>query len=221
LTTTRFDGAVEQRVDSVEHPPDAVMRVLRDATEEEMIEAFVLAELESSRHGQPYPQLALGDLSRYEGPTPLASALRRVALFLFRGYGQDEYLFAGFPTHATWKLVAVPIAELREWLYAHEPTWLALSESTRLVRVGARNVGKVHQVQDASDCILAVEQDVRNGKTYQPIIAAALSESSPHVIAEGHTRATAYVRALNGDVEVEVIVGYSPGLVTWRYYGRP
>jgi hypothetical protein len=211
------------------------MRVLRDATEEEMIEAFVLAELDSTRHGQPYPQLAglSGDLSRYRGSTPLASALRRTALYLFRGYGQNEYLFAGFPTDAQWKLVAVPVGELEGWLYAHEDTWLTLSEESRLVRDGAANVGKVDRlshatlpgvraaVQGASACILAVEQDVRNGKAYQPIIAAALNESSPHVIAEGHTRATAYVRALDPDDEIEVIVGYSPRLATWRYYGRP
>jgi hypothetical protein len=198
------------------------MRVLRDATEEEMIEAFVLAELDSIRHGgDHYLQLAGGDLSRYRGQSPLASALRRVALFHFRGYGRNALLYAGFPTNATWKLVAVPISELREWLYAHEQTWLALSESTRLVRVGARNVGKVQKMKETSDCILAVEQDVRNGKTYPPIIAAALSESSPHIIAEGHTRATAYVRALDPEVEVEVIVGYSSALPMWGFYGTP
>ena len=213
---SRCAGAVLSRSYS------AGVRVLRDATEDEMIEAFVLAELDSTRHGgDHYLQIADGDLSRYRGPSPLASALRRVALFHFRGYGRDALLFTGFPTDATWKLVAVPIAELREWLYAHEQTWLALSEDTRLVRVGARNVGKVQAVKDTSDCILAVEQDVANGKTYHPIIAAALNESSPHVIAEGHTRATAYVRALDSDDEIEAIVGYSPRLATWHYYGRP
>jgi hypothetical protein len=84
------------------------------------------------------------------------------------------------------------------------------------------NVPSIRErVRTASECIRAVEQDVRNGKTYQPIIAVALNESSPHVIAEGHTRATAYVRALDPDAEIEVIVGYSPGLANWRYYGRP
>jgi hypothetical protein len=144
-----------------------------------------------------------------------------VALFHARGFGQNEYLFAGFPTDVKWKLVAVPVGELKGWLYAHEPTWLALSNNSRLVRDGAANVGKVPSVQQTSDCIIAVEQDVRKGKTYPPIIAAALSESTPHLIAEGHTRATAYVRALDAEAEVEVIVGYSSGLPTWRYYGSP
>jgi hypothetical protein len=68
------------------------MRVLRDATEDEMIEAFVLAELGSTRHGgDHFLQVAGGDLTRYRGPSPLASVLRRVALFLFRGYGRNEY----------------------------------------------------------------------------------------------------------------------------------
>ncbi len=208
-----------------------------------MIEAFVLAELDSTRHGgNHYLQLAAGDLSRYRGSSPLASALRRVALFLFRGYGWNEALFRGFPTDVTWKLVAVPIAELREWLYAHEDTWLTLSQNSRLVRDGAANVENVENVQQlrypnlppipnvpeirervrvASECILAIERDVKNRKTYPPIIAAALNESSPHIIAEGHSRATAYIRARELDAEIEVIVGYSPGLATWHYYGRP
>ena len=94
--------------------------------------------------------------------------------------------------------------------------WLGQTLVPRLVRDGAANVGTVQAVQATSDCILAVERDARNGKTYPPIIAAALNESSPHVIAEGHTRATAYVRALDADAEIEVIVGYSPGLTTWH-----
>jgi hypothetical protein len=189
-----------------------------------MIDAFVLAELESSRHGGFYRGLVDGDLSRYRGDGELARALRRVALYLVRGYGRSAYLFAGFPDDATWKLVALPVGELRDWLYAHEQTWLALSKHARRVRVGARNVGKVPSIQETSACILAVETDVRNGRrasSYTPIIAAAVDEDSPHVIAEGHTRATAFVRALQPQDEVEVIVGYSPHVTSWQYFRLP
>jgi hypothetical protein len=197
------------------------MRHIRDLSEEEMIDAFVEAELESTRHGAAYSDLVFGDLTLYEGSCRHAKALRRIALSLIRGYGRGGYLFKGFPKDASWKLVAVPVSELGSWLYAHENTWLALSNRSRVLRDGAANVGTVPAVKETSDIILAVERDVRNGKTYPPIIGGAVSESAPHILAEGHTRATAYVRALDPENEVEVIVGYSPALTTWQYYGHP
>jgi hypothetical protein len=82
----------------------------------------------------------------------------------------------------------------------------------------------VPSIQVTSDCILAVEKDLKNGRSassYTPIIAAAVDEDSPRVLTEGHTRATAFVRALEPQDEVEVIVGYSPHLASWRYFGVP
>lgn len=200
------------------------MRVLREADEREMIDAFVLAELKSTRHQAHYAGLVGGDFSRYQGEGELARALRRVGLYIVRGYGRDDVLFRGFPDDASWRLVAVPIGELGDWLYAHEQTWLALSKLSRRVRVGARNVGKVPKIEETSNCIFAVADELSSGRSansYEPIIAAALDEQSPHVIAEGHTRATAFVRALDPDDEVEVIVGYSPNMASWSYFRSP
>jgi hypothetical protein len=197
------------------------MRLVRDITEDEMIEAFVLAEVKSTRFGANYAYVAAGDTTLYEGDSVDAKGARRFALAQIRGYGTNRYLFTGFPTNASWKLMAVPRRELEGWLYAHEDTWLALSHNSRVLRDGAANVGKVAAVADTSDNILAVESDVRSGKRYPPVIAAAVSETSPHILAEGHTRATAYVRALDADDEIEVIVGYSADLPMWRYYGTP
>jgi hypothetical protein len=196
------------------------MRVVRELSDDEMIAAFVLAEVDSARFGRLYADLVGGNLSLYEGDDAHAKAYRREALRRVRGYGAGAYLFVGFPSDVTWRLIAVTADELGGFLYADYPTWVTLSQGSRLVRDGAANVGAIHPSEDPTDGILAVEQAVRRGATLEPIIAAALNESSPHVIAEGHTRATALVRALNPDDElVEVIVGYSPGLATWRFYG--
>ena len=50
------------------------------------------------------------------------------------------------------------------------------------------------------------------------VIAAAIGESETPILVEGHTRATAYVRALDPDDEIEVIVGYSPNLDNWHFF---
>jgi len=50
------------------------------------------------------------------------------------------------------------------------------------------------------------------------LIVAATGEDEPHVVVEGHTRATAYVRGLLPDAEVEVIAAYSPAIASWAFY---
>jgi hypothetical protein len=94
---------------------------------------------------------------------------------------------------------------------------VALSGGTRLVRDGAANVQTPGGAAKAPG-IVAAEEAVREGKRFQPIIAAAESESAVHILAEGHTRATAYVRALDADNEIEVIIGYSTNLRRWHFF---
>jgi hypothetical protein len=198
------------------------MRLVRDLTEDDMVEAFVLGELDSPLYGAQYAGAVFGDLTLYEGECRHAKALRKLALALVRGYGVNQFLFAGFPFDASWKLMAVPIRELEGWLYVGRVEgWLALSKDSRKVGDGAANVGNVPGVEERSNSILAIENAVKSGTKYRPLIAAAVSETSPHILIEGHTRATAFVRALNPDDEVEVIVGYSAGLPAWTYYGTP
>ena len=194
------------------------MRLIREVTDEEMVDAFVEADLGSTRHGALWADFVLGDLSLYDGSCRHARALRRIALSYIRGYGRNVALFRAFPPDASWRLVAVAVRELENWLYLPVDGWLALSDNSRLLRDGVANVGKLPSQDETSDCILAVEGDVRNGKTYPPIIAAALNESSPHIVVEGHTRATAYVRALAPDDEVQAIVGYSAALASWAFF---
>jgi hypothetical protein len=133
-----------------------------------------------------------------------------------RGYPVSA-LFTGFPSDPSWKLVAVPVRELGEFLYLREYGWVALSGGTRLVRDGAANVQTPGGAAKAPG-IVAAEEALREGKRFQPIIAAAESESAVHILAEGHTRATAYVRALEADDEIEVIIGYSTNLRRWHFF---
>jgi hypothetical protein len=191
------------------------MRVQGDTTEDAMIRAFVEAEIDSPIDGPRYTAVVGGDVQALLDPA--ASALRAQALRAVRGY-PDAYLFTGFPRDVSWKLVAVSVDELGDFLYLNnEPGWSKLSRGSRLVRDGAANVETPVGVDKAAS-ILGVEQAVRDGQTFPPIIAVALDESSPRVIVEGHTRATAYVRAPKPDDEVEAITGYSPSLARWHFF---
>jgi hypothetical protein len=114
--------------------------------------------------------------------------------------------------------VVVSVRELGDFLYANDPTWTTLTLGSRLIRDGAANLETVPTHEAARPNILAIEQGMRAGQGYEPLIAAATSEGSQHILVEGHARATAYVRTLEPEHEIEVIVGYSPALSTWHYF---
>jgi hypothetical protein len=109
------------------------------------------------------------------------------------------------------------VRELGGFLYLREHGWVALSGGTRLVRDGAANVKTALGAAKAAG-IVATEEAVREGKRFQPIIAAAENQGAVHIVAEGHTRATAYVRALDANAEVEVVIGYSTNLRRWHFF---
>jgi hypothetical protein len=182
--------------------------------------AFVRAERESPHHVLAYAQIAVqlagGNVSLYEGSIsdPNANLMRRVALGATRGYPSG--LFGGIPLAVTWQLAAVTVGELADFHHLNDGAWIDLTDGSRLVRDAA--AGAERSTSDKAPDVLAVEREVRNGATYPPIIALAENESSPPIIAEGNTRAAAYVRALTPADEVEAIVGYCAGLARWSFY---
>src|SRR5438105_15406847 len=110
------------------------MHIVRNVTEKEMIRVFVEAEAESPHYGAAYARAAREFGSDRDALSdPDADRLRAKVLRAVRGYPVTA-LFTGFPTDAGWKLVAVPVRELGEFLYLRENGWVALSGGTRLVR---------------------------------------------------------------------------------------
>jgi hypothetical protein len=139
------------------------------------------------------------------------------ALAEFRGYGKNTALFTGFPTDATWLRVAYTVGEVSEMRYANYATWVALSAGTRLVRDGAENVLLVQVEENANHNIIAVQRRVAEGELFPELILAAETKESVPIIMEGHTRATAYVRVLPADAEVEALLGVSKSLSQWVF----
>lgn len=184
-----------------------------------MVLAFLSAEVDSDRfaHGSRY---SLGDLELVRNPDltdAVANQRRRSALAKYRGWRRNTYLFAGFPRDVRWKLVEVTIGELGHFRYAREATWIELTADTLLVKDGATNAGR-QPLSETKERIRAVEREIRRGATYPPLIVTSEGEDQVHVLIEGHTRASAYVRALKWRETREVIVGYVSSLSGWRWY---
>jgi hypothetical protein len=184
-----------------------------------MVRAFLLAELDSPRWGPLIHKLLrthIGVVTHASGDDPVQSLVRRMVLTAYRGYGIDTYLFAGFPDEVAWSRCAATVQELGGFRYANCEPWAPLAGGARLVRDGAAHVEV--GPSDVAAAVGAIENEIRGSRTYPPLIAVGVARNGVHVLVEGHTRATAYIRALGPSDEIELVVGYSAGMSSWRFW---
>jgi hypothetical protein len=200
------------------------MKLLEPSTEDEMILAFLRAEIESPDYQDRILQVpgARALVDQADPPSEQENADRRWLLGFSRGY-PGSALFLGFPTGITWFRTRLMIGELGTARYMDYPRWVVLSKGTRLVADGAKNVD-MEWPPDASDkdpspTIKAIAARVENGEAFPELIFVGEPEAAPDqlVLIEGHSRATAYVYA-NANTEIDALVGFSPSIVRWRWY---
>ena len=193
------------------------------ATADDVVLAFVRAEVDSSRFGECYRSvLASRGLSRAElieeaDLTDRAhNAARAQLLQACRGY-PNQALFSGFPSDTRWRRVEIEPTELHRLHYANYPDWTALSGGTRRV-VDA--VGNIDSSSDGKrvDPINSIAARLRAVHRFPELIAV---EHGPQnlVLVEGHARATAYV-AVRPAWNLELLLGSSAKLVNWAFYPK-
>jgi hypothetical protein len=117
------------------------------ATEDEMIVAFLRAEIDSSRYRDCIQAgvAHLGVNRRLIDAPNLADSTENVLrrrLLYYRGYESRKYLFAGFPSDVDWRRVEVEACDVNRMQYMPDRNWLEISGETRLVSVGARNLSR-------------------------------------------------------------------------------
>jgi hypothetical protein len=195
------------------------MTALVPASEDEMVCAFLLAELDSPLWRWFIHTLLRTDVGVVTHPSvddPAQSLVRRLVLAAYRGYGIGTYLFAGFPADVMWWRTTTTAQELGGFRYANCDPWASMAGSTRLVRDGAQRLDG--GPSDRVAAVREVESGVLQEHAYPPLIAVGSNSDGDHVLVEGHTRATAYVRALAPSDEVELIVGHSATMSAWRFW---
>ena len=105
-----------------------------------------------------------------------------------------------------------------EWRYVTEPFGRTVAACAPHTEIEPPTFDANGNDRRSFPHLLEIEKRIRNGETLEPVIAAAPSPDDPYVLVEGWKRATAYVRVLPPEAEVAAFVGYSPAMVTWRYY---
>jgi hypothetical protein len=186
------------------------VEIIKPLTEDDMIRAWVEAERESPRYRDQWVQMGLGAV-------PLSVAACRTALKALRGF-PDRYIFEGLPLPMQWSLAAVTLEELGRFRYLnYPPSFVALSEGTRLVRDGAANVERVQVAEGLNERVEQTEAGLAAGQVHEPVIAVTSPTEPTPILIEGNTRATAYVRCRPPDDTVELILGTAADLSGWVF----
>lgn len=177
------------------------MRYLRDASQAEMIWAFLRGEYDSARFG-PEVRAAMernGCPEEYLSNARLDDMAecdaRRRALADCRDWGRDAGLFEGFPARVRWLLARCEPGDLDALRYIRYSYWDELSNWTGRAREGARSVLAGREVFGVSNAAFTAGAALlRAGGTFPPMIA--LCSAAPRfVLLEGHSRLTAYALA--------------------------
>jgi hypothetical protein len=197
------------------------MRELEQITDNEMIYAFIQAEAHASRWAKRYRESGLQPEDSGPNADPNnaeQNQRRRNALARGRGYGRDDLLFRGLPNNMTWYRVVVTVDELAAFMHLNYSTFIRLTGGSRLVRDGARNAETIKVDEDLDERILDLAQAVSKGERHPPLIAVAPDIDATPVILEGNTRASAYVRELPPEAEIEIILGVAPGVTAMTFF---
>lgn len=173
------------------------MKMIRKATEAEMVWAFLNMEYKSSRFhekldkiikereidksiiGDEFFSLAWADAKRIE------------LLSEYRGY-PDSGLFENYPKNIQWKLMMLEEGDIENLRYIDYSYWNELSKGTSKPTIGAMTVKSGEEIFNVSndgfyDGVKALE----SGVEFPPIILITKDEQE-YMILEGHQRATVY-----------------------------
>ena len=198
------------------------MNEIGPATEDDMVLAFLQAEVESPRFRQVclhFLQKAGRSREELIDNADLGSnddnRARRALLGETRGFKCNRYLFTGFPDTVRWRSIEVDCDEMKAFLYANDGTLLAASGGTRMVFDGAQNAESRVAPLDFCERVLAVRGRIDSGDRFPRLVAIETTDRRI-IIAEGNTRATAYVLA-RPTYPIAMLIGSSLEFGNWAY----
>jgi hypothetical protein len=202
---------------------------LGEATEEQVILAWLQAEIESPDFqayivGNPPNPANLSAALKAARQPDLRDAeqnqLRRRIVTSVYGFGEGTGSFEGLGRDIKWRRVRLTTAEVGEMLYARRSgPWQLVSPVTRKVAEGATNIGHVFTGDSTNMVVLSLASGLCHSEKKVPeIIALKRPSDGRLVILEGHARATAIFleahRFLKG---VDVYAGEGASIAGWAF----
>ena len=189
------------------------MRILRDASEEEMVLAFLREELDSKRFRESILK-ALKDAGASEElilegdiTSETQNILRCRVLGLFRGY-PDREIFENYPSDVTWKYAVFEADDLCKLRYVDYDYWNELSRETSSPVNAAETIRNGEEIYGISNqYYLEGKELLEQGMTFPPMILLTCGNER-YLILEGHCRATAYALLPEAFGGTEAYVGF-------------
>jgi hypothetical protein len=188
------------------------MRLLRSASEDDMVAVFLAAEANSERYGPQIREIlaGLGQPCRIvEAPDTrddTANAVRRQVLAAYRSYPTGD-VFTGMPAGVAWHHATLTPAELATVQYIDYPYWTDFSGGSRLAADGARRLGP-WQDQPTGSIYRRIAENLRDGRLPPPIILLGEPGPANLVVIEGHKRLTGLLLSPQWlPAELEVMLG--------------
>lgn len=200
------------------------VRVLGPASEDDMVLAFLRAELDSSRFSRQL-LTALADLGfdrtlvdEADLGDPEQNAGRRRVLDEYRGYERRIGLFGGLPKDVSWSWVALTPEELADVRYIHWDYWLEVSGGSRRPSDAIARMRR--QWEDPDDEVRQIADAVARGSLPHEIVVVGRPPGRDLVVLEGHVRLSGLLlRPELLPSEVRVLLGTSPRIGEWGCYG--
>jgi hypothetical protein len=197
------------------------MRLLGPVSEDEVVSAFLRAEIDSDRYGEKLRRLLARDqrepsvLRHPDLADDCENRYRQQLLDEHRAFERREEMFGGFPRQIDWLRAALEREEVLDILYIDWDWWRTLSGGSRSPRDAAQRVrtGVIAGVTAAEH-----EPAARAFRAGAPpeLIAVTTPAYAPLVLVEGHVRLTAY--ALFPEYlppETEILLGISEEMTGW------
>ena len=197
------------------------MQIQETVSEDEMVVAFLRAEIDSPRWGSHVlaglstvgRSRSLIDRPELGNPAEEAARARVLA---YRGYGHNAMLFADFPPSVRWQRAVLDSADLGRLKVLNQDHWVAYSGSARLASNAAAFLGSERSAAAEKKNIAAVVTDLRAGRMIPEVIVVGASFDAL-VILEGHVRVMAAL-CMNSGQALSALVGTAPRMSEWRFY---
>ncbi|SRR5712692_9267417 len=201
------------------------MRIVRTASEAEVIATFLRGELDSPRYGERLRAFLREDemdasvVSRPNVDDRQESAYRETLLDRHRGWLRREGLFNGLPLEIDWSRAALTPEEVLAIRYINWDWWLHVSGGTRQPVDTAERIRRNSIAGVSAEEHEPIAASLQSAEPPPELIAVARPARSRLVLVEGHVRLTAY--ALYPEYlpdELEIFLGTDEEMDRWTEF---
>ena len=172
------------------------MKIIRGASENEMILEFLKGEIDSKRFRSDLignmEKLGIDEKIIRSGSTDSdeENSLRKKLLGAFRGY-PDREIFENYPRDISWKYVRFSEEDLDKLYFVDYSYWNEISKGTSKPSAAAETVRSGIEIFGQSNQYFVDGAEFLEKNSFPPMILLTCGNEK-HLILEGHCRAVSY-----------------------------